>query len=53
MLSVGCQSVSQSVSRWVGRSVGRLGGALKIINFITCLYRTVLEVNHLFHAESA
>ena len=31
----------------------RVGGALKISNFITCLYRTVLEVNHLFHAESA
>ena len=31
----------------------RLGGALKIINFITCLYRTVLEINNLFNAESA
>ena len=30
-----------------------LGGALKISHFITCLYRTVLEVNYLFHAESA
>ena len=27
--------------------------ALKISHFITCLYRTVLEVNYLFHAESA
>ena len=33
-------------------SVG-LGGALKISYSITCLYRTVLEVNYLFHAESA
>ena len=32
----------------------RLGGALKISNFITCLlYTTVLEVNYLFHVESA
>ena len=31
----------------------RLGGALKISHFITCLYRTVLEVNYLIHAESA
>ena len=31
----------------------RLGGALKIANCITCLYRTVLEVNYLFNAESA
>ena len=34
----------------------RLGGALKLLNFITCLsclYRTVLEVKYLFHAESA
>ena len=31
----------------------RLGGALKISNCITCLYRTVLKVNYLFHAESA
>ena len=30
-----------------------LGRELKILNFITCLYRTVLEVNYLFHAESA
>ena len=30
-----------------------LGGAQKISHFITCLYRTVHEVNHLFHAESA
>ena len=30
-----------------------LGGALKISHFITCLYRTVLEVNYLFHAVSA
>ena len=30
----------------------RLGGALKMSNVITCLYRTVLEVNYLFHAES-
>ena len=25
-----------------------LGGALKISNFITCLYRTALEINYLF-----
>ena len=31
----------------------RFGGPLKMSNFITCLYRTVLEVNCLFHAESA
>ena len=31
----------------------RVGGALKISNFSTCLYRTVLEVNYLFHVESA
>ena len=31
----------------------RLGGALKISHFITYLYRTVLEVNYLFHAEFA
>ena len=30
----------------------RLGGALKNSNFVTCLYRTVLEVNYLFHAGS-
>ena len=24
----------------------------KFLNFITCLYRTVLEVNYLFHAGS-
>ena len=30
-----------------------LGGALKISHIITCLYRTVFEVNYLFHAESA
>ena len=30
-----------------------LGGALKISHFITRLYRTVLEVNYLFHAKSA
>ena len=30
-----------------------LGGALKISHFVTCLYGTVLEVNNLFHAESA
>ena len=30
-----------------------LGGALKILHFITCLYRIVLEVKYLFHAESA
>ena len=30
-----------------------LGGALKISHFVTCLYGTVLEVNYLFHAESA
>ena len=30
-----------------------LGGALKISNFITCLHRTVLEINYSFHAESA
>ena len=30
-----------------------LGGTLKISHFITCLYRTVLEVHFLFHAESA
>ena len=30
-----------------------LDGALKISHFITCLYRTVIEVNYLFHAESA
>ena len=30
-----------------------LGGALKISRFVTCLYGTVLEVNYLFHAESA
>ena len=29
----------------------RLGGALKIL--ITCLYRTVLGGNYLFHTESA
>ena len=28
-------------------------GALKISHFITYLHRTVLEVNYLFHAESA
>ena len=33
-------------------SIG-LGGVLKISHYITCLYRTVLEVNYLFHAESA
>ena len=26
---------------------------LKISHFVTCLYGTVLEVNYLFHAESA
>ena len=31
----------------------RLGGALKISNFIISLYRTVFNVNYLFHAESA
>ena len=31
----------------------RLGRALKIKKFTTSLYRTVLEVNYLFHAESA
>ena len=30
-----------------------LGGALKISHFVTCLYGTVIEVNYLFHAESA
>ena len=30
-----------------------LGGALKISHFVTCIYGTVLEVNYLFHAESA
>ena len=30
-----------------------LGGALKISHFVTCLYRTVLEVYYIFHAESA
>ena len=30
-----------------------LGGALTISYFVTCLYGTVLEVNYLFHAESA
>ena len=30
-----------------------LGGAPKISYSITCLYRTVREVNYLFHAESA
>ena len=30
-----------------------LGGVLKISHFVTCLYGTVLEVNYLFHAESA
>ena len=30
-----------------------LGGALKISHFITCLYRTVLVGNYLFHAKSA
>ena len=30
-----------------------LGGALKISHFITCLYGAVIEVNYLFHAESA
>ena len=29
-----------------------LGGTLQISNFITCLYRTVLEVNYIFHAGS-
>ena len=28
-----------------------LGSALKSSPFITCLYKTVLEVNYLFHAE--
>ena len=27
----------------------KLGGSLKISNFIICLYRTVLDVNYLFH----
>ena len=31
----------------------RLSGELNISNVITCLYRTVLEIDHLFHAESA
>ena len=30
-----------------------LGRSLKISHFITCSYRTVLEVNYLFHSESA
>ena len=30
-----------------------LGGALKISHFVTSLYGTVLELNYLFHAESA
>ena len=30
----------------------QLGGALKILKFITCLYKTILEVNYLFHAGS-
>ena len=29
------------------------GGALNISHFVTFLYGTVLEVNYLFHAESA
>ena len=31
----------------------RLSGALKIPNINTCLYGTLLDVYHLFHAESA
>ena len=31
----------------------RLGCQLEIANSITCFYRTVLDVNYLFHAESA
>ena len=31
----------------------RFGGALKILHFITCLYETELEINYIFHAESA
>ena len=31
----------------------RFSGMLKISNFTTCLYRTVIKVNYLFHAESA
>ena len=31
----------------------RLGGALKISNFTTCLYRTVIKVFFLFHAGLA
>ena len=27
----------------------KLGGALKISNFIICLYRTVLDITYLFH----
>ena len=30
-----------------------LGRALKSLNFITCLYRKSIQVNYLFHAESA
>ena len=30
-----------------------LGGALKISNLITCFHRLIIEVNYLFHAESA
>ena len=30
-----------------------LGAALVISHFVTCLYGIVLEVNYLFHAESA
>ena len=30
-----------------------LGGALKISNFITYLYRTVTKINYVFHADSA
>ena len=31
----------------------RLSSALKIFIFSTCLYRTVLDINYLFHSESA
>ena len=31
----------------------RPGGALTILNSIKCSYGTVLEVNYLFHAQSA
>ena len=45
-----------ATSRFPGKGGGAgvfVAGKLFISHFVTCLYGTVLEVNYLFHAESA